>query len=46
MKKHISAIHEEMKAFKCKMCEKRFTTKSSMEKHMTSVHEGKLYFKL
>ena len=44
--RHISAVHEERNGFKCKMCEKSFSYKSSMEKHMTSIHEGKQAFNL
>ena len=33
MERHISAVHEERKRFKCKMCEKSFSYKSKMEKH-------------
>ena len=46
MERHISAVHEEVKGFKCKMCEKSFSYKSNMEKHMTSIHEEKQAFNL
>ena len=44
--RHISAVHEERKGFKCKIYEKSFSYKSKMEKHMTSIHEGKQAFNL
>jgi hypothetical protein len=43
MERHISAVHEERKGFKCKMYEKSFSYKSNMEKQMTSIHEGKQF---
>ena len=46
MERHISAVHEEIQGFKCKMCEKSFSYKSNMEKHMTSIHEEKQAFNL
>ena len=43
--KHIGAIHEGNKAFKCDICDNSYSQKGSMERHVASVHEGKKPFK-
>ena len=45
MDKHISAVHEGKKPFKCTICDKRFGRKSHMELHISAVHEEKKPFK-
>ena len=43
--KHISAIHEGKKPFKCDICDYRSSQKGCMNTHVASVHEGKKPFK-
>ena len=38
-------VHEGEKGLQCKMCEKSFSKKDNMTKHMASIHEGKKAFK-
>ena len=45
MDKHISAVHEGKKPFKCTICDKSFGRKSHMELHISAVHEEKKPFK-
>ena len=44
MDKHISAVHEGKKPFKCSICDKSFGRKSHMELHISAVHEEKKPF--
>ena len=39
MKTHISSVHDKKKPFKCEICDKEFTLKQSMAKHIVSIHE-------
>ena len=34
-----ASVHEEMKSFKCKMCDESFSQNSNMERHISAVHE-------
>ena len=43
--KHIGAIHEENKPFKCDMCDYSCSQKKSMNIHVASVHKVKKPFK-
>ena len=36
---HIATVHEEMKPFKCDLCNAKFTSKQSLNRHIDSVHE-------
>ena len=45
MTRHMSSVHEEKKAFKCKVCDKNFSQKTILSVHMASVHEGLKAFK-
>ena len=42
---NLTAVYEDKKPFKCSICDKNFSEKGSMTKHMESVHEGKKPFK-
>ena len=37
---HINAIHNNVKPHKCEFCNKTFSTKIILQKHVLSVHEG------
>ena len=41
LKKHITAVHEGIKAFKCSLCDKKFSFKNALYTHNKSVHERK-----
>ena len=43
--KHIAAVHEGKKPFKCEACDAKFTSKQGMNGHIATVHEGKKPFK-
>jgi KRAB domain-containing zinc finger protein len=46
LKAHIETVHEKKKKFfKCEICEKNFSDKSNLNKHISSVHEDKKPFK-
>ena len=36
-----AAVHEEKKSFKCNICDKVFSQKQDINRHIESVHEGK-----
>ena len=40
LNKHINAIHEKIKPFKCDLCDYACSQKSSMNSHKKHVHEG------
>ena len=44
MERHINSIHLEIK-HKCPVCEKEFSTKDSLTRHINEVHEGTRKFK-
>ena len=39
--KNVSSVHERKKPFKCSLCDSSFSSKQHMNRHITSVHEGK-----
>ena len=39
------SVHEGKNAFKCEICEKIFSQKGNMNKHIALIHEGKNAFK-
>ena len=39
LKQHIVHVHEKIKNFECKYCQKKFGTKDKMENHVVVVHE-------
>ena len=40
MKRHFtSSIHSEVRAFKCGVCEKTYTQKASLKRHILSSHD-------
>ena len=41
LKKHIEAFHEGKKAFRCNICDLRFTQNGGLKIHVQYVHEGK-----
>ena len=41
LKKHISAIHNGYKGYKCGSCSKAFSQESNLKRHVHTVHEGK-----
>ena len=45
MRKHIKAVHESHKDFKCVPCGKSFTEAGTLRKHIKTVHEGLKDFK-
>ena len=38
--RHIKTVHEGIKAHKCDLCEKSYTSGNSLKIHIKSVHEG------
>ena len=46
MNRHIASVHEGKKPFKCDICDYSFSEKSSMNKHVKSVHGGNLWLQL
>ena len=40
LKRHVLAVHEGIKEFKCEICDKAFSQKSHKNSHMENVHEG------
>ena len=42
MKNHIQWVHKKKKPFKCGICEKRFTRKDVVAKHIACIHEKML----
>ena len=45
MKRHMSSIHENRKAFKCEICDYSCFLKGNMKRHMVTIHEEKKAFK-
>ena len=45
LKKHVSAVHERKKQFKCGICDASFGLKSSLNRHVATVHEERKMFK-
>ena len=45
VKRHISSVHEEKPQFRCEICGKCLTQKSSLSQHISTNHEGKKLFK-
>ena len=41
LKKHVSAVNEGKKPFKCDNCKATFNYQQNIDRHMTGVHEGK-----
>ena len=41
MKRHVEAVHEKKKLFKCAICDKSFARKTAMKAHSEIVHEKK-----
>ena len=41
MKSHVASIHEGKKAFKCGICDERFSQNGSLKRHMISRHESR-----
>ena len=44
MKKHVKTVHEKVKNYRCRMCTKRFATRSNLKRHVKLVHEKKKDF--
>ena len=40
--KHIAAVHEKLRPFPCHICNKTFSQKGAVNKHVLIVHEGKI----
>jgi uncharacterized Zn-finger protein len=40
MKKHVETVHEGKKPFKCTICNSCYTRKTTLNKHMKTVHEN------
>ena len=45
MEKHVSAIHEECRPFKCEICETKFTSIYKLKADLSSIHGGEKTFK-
>ena len=40
MIKHIAAVHEGRKDYKCDLCQKQFSYKDNLRQHIDAVHKG------
>ena len=45
LKKHVEAVHEGIKPFKCSVCDVKFANKQNLKKHIETIHEGIKSFK-
>ena len=41
LREHIAKVHEDIRSFKCQLCDKAFIIKGDLEAHMTIMHTGK-----
>ena len=41
LKRHVASVHDRKKPFKCSQCDSSFSSKQHMNRHITSVREGK-----
>ena len=41
LNRHIEEVHAGIKEYKCKTCEKQYTSKGNLNLHIRTVHEGK-----
>ena len=41
LKKHNAAVHKGEKNFKCDICQKLFSWKADVKRHVKKVHEGR-----
>ena len=39
LKKHVEAVHEGIKPFKCSVCDVKFANKQHLKKHIETIHE-------
>ena len=44
MKTHVSSVHERNKSFRCDICDKNFSEKGFMNRHVAGVHGEKKTF--
>ena len=45
LKKHVEAVHEGIKPFKCSVCDVKFANKQNLKKHIETIYEGIKSFK-
>ena len=45
MKRHVTAVHENKKPFKCEICDYSFSQKGGLEQHVAAIHEKKKLYK-
>ena len=41
--RHITGVHEGKNPFKCDICDRCFSQKADLNRHVAYVHEGKKY---
>ena len=45
LKKHVEAVHEGIKPFKCSVCDVKFANEQNLKTHIETIHEGIKSFK-
>ena len=45
LQKHVEAVHEGIKPFKCSVCDVKFANEQNLKTHIETIHEGIKSFK-